>query len=156
MSAPFSTRPEDRFRPGRLWSLQGYAKSRSEKSSTQTKLSEHETNRGEVEKSERVSGEIFEILGQPAAAIKPSEVRSTTQRRGRSSNPFARSERLTISICRCGRFWLKPLKDRALISAISKELLQKWIQTEQSGENKHAAVTILNIGWMHNSMKQQA
>jgi len=27
---------------------------------------------------------------------------------------------------------------------------------EQSGENKHAAVTILNIGWMHNSMKQQA
>jgi hypothetical protein len=42
-------------------------------SSTQTKLSEHETNRGEVEKSEPVSGEIFEILGQPAAAIKPSE-----------------------------------------------------------------------------------
>jgi len=31
------------------------------------KASEHETNRGEVEKSERVSGEIFEILGQPAA-----------------------------------------------------------------------------------------
>jgi hypothetical protein len=42
-------------------------------SSTQTKLSEHKTNRGEAEKSERVSGEIFEILGQPAAAIKPSE-----------------------------------------------------------------------------------
>jgi hypothetical protein len=42
-------------------------------SSTKTKLSEHETNRGEAEKSERVSGEIFEILGQPAAAIKPSE-----------------------------------------------------------------------------------
>ena len=42
-------------------------------SESQTKLSEHETNRGEAEKSERVSGEIFEILGQPAAAIKPSE-----------------------------------------------------------------------------------
>ena len=42
-------------------------------SSTQRKLSEHETNRGEAEKGERVSGEIFEILGQPAAAIKPSE-----------------------------------------------------------------------------------
>jgi len=111
-----------------------------------------------VEKSERVSGEIFEILGQPAAAIKPSgKWRSTTQRRGRSSNPFARSERLTISICRCGRILAEAfLKDRALISAISKELLQKWIQTEQSGENKHAAVTSLNIGWMHNSMKQQA
>src|SRR3984893_536229 len=33
---------------------------------TQTKLSEHETNRGEAEKSECVSGEIFEILGQAA------------------------------------------------------------------------------------------
>jgi hypothetical protein len=42
-------------------------------SSTQTKLSEHETNRGEAEKSERVSGEIFEIHSQPAAAIKPRE-----------------------------------------------------------------------------------
>src|SRR5450631_2988117 len=52
-----------------IWFLRVGPKS----SSTQTKLSEHETNRGEAEKSERVSGEIFEILGQPAAAIKPSE-----------------------------------------------------------------------------------
>src|SRR6202035_1987149 len=40
---------------------------------TQTKLSGHETNRGEAEKSECVSGEIFEILGQAAAAIEPRE-----------------------------------------------------------------------------------
>src|ERR1700730_4653725 len=40
---------------------------------TQTKLSEHETNRGEAEKSECVSGEIFEILGQAATAIEPRE-----------------------------------------------------------------------------------
>ena len=42
-------------------------------SSTQTKLSEHEANRGEAEKSECVSGEIFKIAGQAAAAIKPRE-----------------------------------------------------------------------------------
>ena len=42
-------------------------------SSSQTKLSEHEANRGEAEKSECVSGEIFKILGQAATAIEPSE-----------------------------------------------------------------------------------
>jgi len=42
-------------------------------SGSQTKLSEHEANRGEAEKSECVSVEVFEILGQPAAAIEPSE-----------------------------------------------------------------------------------
>ncbi len=42
-------------------------------SSTQTKLSEHETNRGEAEESERVSVEVFEIFGQPTAPIKPRE-----------------------------------------------------------------------------------
>jgi hypothetical protein len=36
---------------------------------TETKLSEHETNRREAEESECVSGEIFEIFGQAAAAI---------------------------------------------------------------------------------------
>src|SRR5450631_3776421 len=46
---------------------------RPRSSSTQTKLSEHEANRGEAEKSECVSVEVFEILGQPAAAIEPSE-----------------------------------------------------------------------------------
>src|SRR5450631_752452 len=57
----------------RLWQNKRLVRVGPKSSSTQTKLSEHETNRGEAEKSERVSGEIFEILGQPAAAIKPSE-----------------------------------------------------------------------------------
>ena len=108
-----------------------------------------------MEKSERVSGEIFEILGEPAAAIKPSQSALNNPTSRQSSNPLLIGA-FDDSICRRGRFRLKPLKDWALISAISKELLQKWIKTEQSGENKHAAVTILNIGWMHNSMKQQA
>jgi len=54
--------------------------------------------------------------------------------------PFCLIGAFDDSICRCGRILAEAfLKDRALISAISKELLQKWIQTEQSGENKHAA-----------------
>ena len=38
-----------------------------------TKLSEHEANRGEAEKSECVSGEIFKILGQAPTAVEPGE-----------------------------------------------------------------------------------
>jgi hypothetical protein len=53
-------------------------------SSTQTKLSEHETNRGEAEESERVSGKIFEVFGQAAAPIKPRE--------GAFDNPTARQK----------------------------------------------------------------
>ena len=50
-----------------------YARVCPKSSSSQTKLSEHEANRGEAEKSECVSGEIFKILGQAATAIEPSE-----------------------------------------------------------------------------------
>jgi hypothetical protein len=53
-------------------------------SSTQTKLSKHKTNRGEAEESERISVEIFEILGQAAAAIKP--------RKGAFDNPTSRQK----------------------------------------------------------------
>ena len=36
------------------------------------------------------------------------------------------------------------------------QLLQKWIHAEQGRENEQAAVPILNIGWMHHDMQQQA
>jgi hypothetical protein len=58
-------------------------------SSTQTKLSEQETNRGEAKKSERVSGEIFETLAQPAAAIKPSESAFDNPTSRQKLEPFA-------------------------------------------------------------------
>ena len=110
-----------------------------------------------MEKSERVSGEIFEILGQPAAAIKPSESAFDNPTSRQKLEPFCLIGAFDdFDLQMRQDFGGSLLKDRALISAISKELLQKRIQTEQSGENKHAAVTILNIGWMHNSMKQQA
>ena len=59
-------------------------------SSTQTKLSEHEANRGEAEKSECVSIEVFEILGQPAAAIEPSE--------SALDNPTSRQKRKSFGL----------------------------------------------------------
>jgi len=109
-----------------------------------------------VEKASAFRARFSKSLANRRQRLSQAKVRSTTQRRGRSSNPFARSERLTISICRCGRILAEAFERPGPDIRHQQRALQKWIQTEQSGENKHAAVTILNIGWMHNSMKQQA
>src|SRR3984893_2603506 len=91
---------------------------------TQTKLSEHETNRGEAEKSECVSGEIFEILGQAATAIEPRE--------GALDNPASRQKLKPFGVIGAfddfdfevrQKFGRSLLKDWPLISAVSKELL---------------------------------
>src|SRR3979490_647006 len=91
---------------------------------TQTKLSEHETNRGEAEKSECVLGEIFEILGQAATAIEPRE--------GALDNPASRQKLKPFGVIGAfddfdfevrQKFGRSLLKDWPLISAVSKELL---------------------------------
>jgi hypothetical protein len=43
-----------------------------------------------------------------------------------------------------------------LISAIGEELFQEGKHPEPGRENEHASVTVLNIGRMHDRMKQQA
>ena len=54
------------------------------------------------------------------------------------------------------RFGQSLLKDRPLVAAVGKELLQKRIHAKQGRENQHAAVAVLNIRWMHEGMKQKA
>jgi hypothetical protein len=45
------------------------------------------------------------------------------------------------------------LKLRPLIPAIGKELAEKWEQAEQRFENEYAAVAVLNVGRMNDSMQ---
>ena len=93
-------------------------------SSTQTKLSEHETNRGEVEKSECVSGDIFEILGQAAAAIKPGEGAFDNPTSRQKLKPFGLIGAVDDFDFEVGQdFGRSLVKDRPLISAVSKQLL---------------------------------
>src|SRR3984893_790235 len=74
---------------------------------TQTNASEHETKRGEAEKSECVSGEIFEILGQAATAIEPRE--------GALDNPASRQKLKPFGVIgafdSCGGFRNRHLSD---------------------------------------------
>jgi len=53
------------------------------------------------------------------------------------------------------RFGQSLLKDRPLVAAVGKQLLQKRIHAEQGRENQHASIAVLNIGRMHDRMEQK-
>ena len=45
---------------------------------------------------------------------------------------------------------------RPLVSAVGKEFLQKRKPAEQGSEDQNAAIAVLDIGWMHDGVHQQA
>jgi hypothetical protein len=47
-------------------------------------------------------------------------------------------------------------KLRSLISAVGEERFQKGKHPEQGGHDEYAAIAILNIGRMNDSVKQEA
>jgi hypothetical protein len=88
--------------------------------------------------------------------------RSTTQRLGKTMNPFAASDRFTISTL----IWLdadlaedaaqSALELWSLIAAVGAELEQEWMQAEQRTHQQHAAVAVLDVRRMHDGVEQQA
>ena len=96
-------------------------------------------------------------LARRRQRLSQAKVRSTTQRIGRTTKPFAWSDRFTIStgelrqdLCH-GRGEL-----RSLVAGIGEQLHQEGIHPEQGGQQQHAAVTVLDVRWMHHGMQQQA
>ena len=89
-----------------------------------TKFSEHEADRGETQECQGIAGEVFKVLGQSPASVELGE--------GAFDNPTSRQKLKPFGLIGAfDDFDLKVrqdfgrslLKDRALISAISKELL---------------------------------
>jgi len=121
-----------------------------------TKLSEHEADRGERQERQGIAGEIFKVLGQSSASVEPGE--------GAFDNPTPGENLEALCVIRPvddfdlevrKRFGQSLLKDRPLISAIGEELLQKRIHAKQGRENEHASVAVLDIGRMHDRLKQE-
>lgn len=48
------------------------------------------------------------------------------------------------------------MEHRPLISTIGIELQEEGVETEQGGHQEHAAVSILDVGGMHDVVHQQA
>ena len=122
-----------------------------------TDLSQHEADRGEPEERQGIAGEIFEILGQPSAAVEPCEgaLDDPTPRQDleafgavRPFDDFRREMRQGLFLSRA--------ELRSLIAAIGEEFAQERMETEQGPENQNTAVAILNVAGMDHRMKQQA
>jgi hypothetical protein len=89
--------------------------------------------------------------------LSQASVRSTIQRLDKTTNPLARSERLTISTFRCGRtFGQRGAEFRPLIAAVGEQLLKKGKHPEQGRHDENGSISILNVGRMDNSVEQPA
>src|SRR5215472_2229998 len=80
-----------------------------------------------IEASRRNASALRLRFSQSFASLRQrlsqAKVRSTTQRRGSTTNPFVRSERLTISVSSCRQDLRQGLlKVRPLVATIGKEL----------------------------------
>ena len=84
-------------------------------------------------------------------------VRSTIQRFGKTTNSLTSSERLTISMSRCGRTFATAFANFGpLYPPSTNSVFKNGKHAEQCRHNESAAVAILDIGRMNNGVEQQA
>ena len=100
---------------------------------------------------------VFPVLGQPAAAVEPSN--------GPLDDPALGLDHKTLGTCRGlddldrqigHRFGSAVVEDGSGVSAIGEQLAQERELSEQRGQQQGAAVAILNIGRRHQRVQQQA
>jgi len=110
-----------------------------------------------VQESQRLSIEIFPILGQSAAAAKPRQCSFNNPTLRKNLEAFHRIRALDDFrhqawqgfLLRLAKFW-------SLVAAIGEQFLKKWKFPKQRAQDENAAIAILDIGAMNDRMKQQA
>src|SRR5258707_9500621 len=106
-----------------------------------------------IEASRRNASALRLRFSQSLASLRQrlsqAKVRSTTQRRGSTTNPFVRSERLTISVSSWQDLRQGLLKVWPLVATIGKELFQERVHPEKGRKKQDAAIAILDIGRMN-------
>ena len=111
----------------------------------------------EAQESERLAIEVLPILGEPAAAIEPSDGAFDDPAFGhefeadcgiRSLDDF----NFNVGKCFCERVG----ELRPLIAAVGEEFLQEGKHPKQCRHDQNAAVAILDIGWMNDGVKHKA
>jgi hypothetical protein len=121
-----------------------------------TELSEHQSDGGKAEESERIVVEVFPVLGQTAAATQPGDSAFDNPSFGQDDEAFgtigtaddfgdeARHEaRQTV------------VEHRPGVGAIGKQRLEKRELSEHRGQEHQPTVAILNIGRGNKCMQQQ-
>ena len=110
-----------------------------------------------MKERQRLSIEVFKVLGQPPAATEPRKGSFDGPTAGQNLEAFGGVRALHDlgDEARQGLL-LRVAKLRALITAIRKQLLQKREFSEHCAQDESAAVAILNVGGMNERMQQQA
>ena len=85
-----------------------------------------------------------------------AKVRSTTQRRGKTSKPSALSERLMISIVQSPRCFKVPRRFRPAIGAVGEDVMQPGAGLADGLGHRRRPVAVLDLGAMDDQAKQQA
>ncbi len=101
--------------------------------------------------------EIFPVLCQPATATEPTDG-------ALDNSAFGQNDEALDSIGTTDDFSDQVRHDvrqavmehRPHVGAVSKQLFEEWELSEQCGQEHQATVAILNIGWRHQRMQQQA
>ena len=110
-----------------------------------------------MQEGERISGPIFEILGEPATPIEPSEGAldyPAARQDDKAAGGVGTLDDLDLELRQNVGDAL--LEYRPLIAAIGEQLAQERVEAEQRRDQQDAAVSILHIGRMNNGVHQQA
>ena len=127
----------------------------SESQSNITKRSRHESDGGELQEGEYVTGLIFEILGETAAPIEPGEGTLDEPTAGENDEALGDVRALDdLDLKLRHEFGDTLFEDGSLVAAIGEDFAQEWIQAKQSGNQQDPAVAILSIGRVDDRMHQ--
>ena len=122
-----------------------------------TELSEHQADGGKANERECIVVEIFPVVCQPATATQPTDGAldyPTFGQNDEALGAIGTTDDFGDHVRHDGRQAI--MERRARVSAVGKQLHEKRELSEQCGQEHQAAVAILNIGWRHQRMQQQA
>ena len=110
-----------------------------------------------MQERQRCSIEVFPILGQSSTAAKPRKSPFYHPAPWQHLEAFGRIGALDDFGFDAGQgLLLDVAKLRSLITSIGEELLEKREFSKQGSEDESAAVSVLNVGGMHDGVQQQA
>ena len=110
-----------------------------------------------MEEGERVVVAVFPVLGEPSAAIEPGNGALNDPALGFDDKAFGVISAFDdLDHQTAYRFGGSVVEDRSCVGAIGEQFAQERELSEQSGQQQHAAVAILNIGGGHQRVQHQA
>ena len=107
-------------------------------------------------KATAIAVRFSKSLARRRHRLSHAKVRSTTHRRGKTSNPLAVSNRFTIVTESPGSAFARRTEFRPLVSTVGEQLLKERIKPEHGRHDIHPTVTVLDVRRMNDRVQQQS